>query len=49
MDARVCMDESFYCLPETITTLFVNWLYHNTKFKSVKKKKQYRVDNANLI
>ena len=49
MDTCICMAESLRCLPETITTLFVNWLYHNTKLKCVKKKTQYRVDNANLI
>ena len=27
----VCVAESLCCSPETITTLFVNWLYPNTK------------------
>ena len=26
MDACICMAESLCCLPESITTLFVNWL-----------------------
>ena len=31
MDTRICMAESLCCPPETITTLFANWLYLNTK------------------
>ena len=31
MDTYVCMTESLPCSPETITTLFVNWLDPNTK------------------
>ena len=31
MDTCICMAESFLCSPETITTLFVNQLYPNTK------------------
>ena len=30
---------SFHCLPETVTTLFVNLLYPNTKQKVLKKAK----------
>ena len=30
-DTCVCMAESLRCPPETITALFVNWLYPNTK------------------
>ena len=33
MDTWICMAESLPCLPETITTLFVNWLCPNTKQK----------------
>ena len=33
MDTCVCMAGSLCCLPGTITTLFVNWLYLNTKYK----------------
>ena len=33
MDPCTCMTESLPCLPETITTVFVNWLYLNTKEK----------------
>ena len=33
MDTYICMAESLHCSPETITTLFVNWLYSNTKQK----------------
>ena len=36
MDSCVCMAESFCYLPDTVTTLFVNWPYPNTKAK-VKK------------
>ena len=32
-DTGICVAESLHCSPETITTLFVNWLYPNTKFK----------------
>ena len=28
---HICMAESLCCSPETITMLFVNWLYPNTK------------------
>ena len=31
MDTCICMAESLCCSPETATTLFVNWLYPNTK------------------
>ena len=31
MDTRICMAGSLHCSPETITTLFVNQLYSNTK------------------
>ena len=31
MDTDICMAESLCCSPETITTLFVNWLYPSTK------------------
>ena len=30
MDTCICLAESFRCSLETITTLFVNWLYSNT-------------------
>ena len=30
-DPRICMAKSLCSSPETITTLFVNWLYSNTK------------------
>ena len=30
---HMCMAETLCCSPETITTLFVNWLYPNTKKK----------------
>ena len=33
MDTCTHMAESLRCSPETITTLFVNQLYPNTKFK----------------
>ena len=33
MDTRICMAEALSCSPETITVLFVNWLYSNTKLK----------------
>lgn len=36
MDSCVCMAESFCYLPDTVTTLFVNWSYPSTKAK-VKK------------
>ena len=42
IDTCICMAETLRYLPETITTLFVNWLYPNTKQK-VKKKKTYPV------
>ena len=31
MDTCMCMTESLCCSSETVTTLFVNWLYPNTK------------------
>ena len=31
MDTCICMIESLHCSPETIITLFVNWLYPSTK------------------
>ena len=31
MDTCIYMAESLPCSPETTTTLFVNWLYSNTK------------------
>ena len=31
MDSCICIAESLCCLPETITMLFVNWLFFNTK------------------
>ena len=31
MDTCICMAESLCCSPETVKTLFVNWLYPNTK------------------
>ena len=31
MDTCICMIESLHCSPETVITLFVNWLYPNTK------------------
>ena len=31
MDTCRGMTESLHCSPETIATLFVNWLYPNTK------------------
>ena len=34
MDACLCLPESLHCLPESITTLFVKWLFPNTKFKT---------------
>lgn len=39
MDTCICMAESLRCSPETITTLFVNQLYHNTKLKVLKIKR----------
>ena len=39
MGTCICMVESLHCSPETVTTLFVNWLYLNTKLKVKKKKK----------
>ena len=27
----ICMAESLHCTPKTVTTLFFNWLYPNTK------------------
>jgi len=33
MATCVYMAESLHCSPETITPLFVNWLYPNTKSK----------------
>ena len=31
MDTCICMTESLHCSPETIMTLFVNWLCPNRK------------------
>ena len=31
MDACVCVAESLSCSPATMTSWFVNWLYHDTK------------------
>ena len=31
MDTYVCMAKSLHCSPESITTVFVNQLYSNTK------------------
>ena len=36
MHTCVCTAESLHCSPETITTLFVNQLYPNTKQKVLK-------------
>ena len=36
MHTCVCTAESLHCSPETITTLFVNHLYPNTKQKVLK-------------
>ena len=33
MDTCICTAEFLHCSPETIITLFVNWLYPKTKFK----------------
>ena len=44
MDTCVCMAESLCCSFETITALFVNQLYPNTKLK--KKKKKVELANA---
>ena len=41
MGTCICMAESLRCRPETVTTLFVNWLYLNTILKVKKKKKQH--------
>ena len=38
MDACICMAESLCGLPGAITTLFVNWLYLNTKHKVLNNK-----------
>ena len=35
VDTCICMTESLCCSLETITTLFVNWLYPNTKLKTI--------------
>ena len=32
-DTCICVAHSPPCLPESITALFVNWLYPNTKLK----------------
>ena len=37
VDTCICMAESLCCSLETITTLFVNWLYPNTKLKTIFK------------
>ena len=34
MDTCICMAEPLQCLPETVTTLFVNWLYPNAEKKT---------------
>ena len=34
MGIHIRMAESLHCSPETVTTLFVNQLYPNTKFKN---------------
>ena len=40
MDTCIYMEESLHCSSETITTLFVNWLYHSTtSTKSLKSSK----------
>ena len=39
MGTCICMAESLRCKPETVTILFVNWLYLNKKLKVKKKKK----------
>ena len=33
----ICIPECLHASPETVTALFVNWLYPDTKFKSLKK------------
>ena len=38
MDPCMCVAESLCCPPETITTLFVNWLYPSTRGKKVYKR-----------
>ena len=40
----ICMAESLHCPPETMTTLFVNWPYPNTKYK-VKKSRNISILN----
>ena len=35
MDTCICMVESLCYSPKTISTLFVNWLYSNTKQKVI--------------
>ena len=42
VDTCICMAESLCCSLETITTLFVNWLYSNIKLKALKEKKYLR-------
>ena len=37
VDTCICMAESLCCSLETITTLFVNWLYPSTKLKTIFK------------
>ena len=39
MDTYICMPESLYGSPETITILLVDWLYPNIKKKKKLKKK----------
>ena len=37
MDTCIGMTDSLCCSPETISILFVNWLYSNIKLKALKK------------
>ena len=46
VDACICMAESLRCSSETITTLFVNQSYLNTKQKVKKKKKKHIEHNT---
>ena len=49
MDTCICMAESLWCSTETITALFVNWLYSNTnkKFLKWKIKTKQKIGNSN--
>lgn len=38
IDTCICLTESLHCSPEYITTLFVNWLYFNTKRKKERER-----------